>query len=266
GTFADKDKTSVGTGKLTITVGDKTETITIDSSNNSLQGLANAINEAGIGASAGVIDTGNGYALILSSDETGVANAIQISVVDDDGDATDASGLSRFAFNAEVNNLRETAEAKDAKVEINSIEISRPTNTFQTVVDGLTFEVKSENVTSTIKVEQDSGAVADRVQAFVDKFNALQQPIQSLAGVDTSSGTGSILTGDSTVRSIQSQLRNIISNVVPGLDNAAVRSLADVGISTDYKTGELQFNRSIFEKKLKEYPDDVTALFAEQGR
>ena len=266
GTFADKDKTSVGTGKLTITVGDKTETITIDSSNNSLQGLANAINEAGIGASAGVIDTGNGYALILSSDETGVANAIQISVVDDDGDATDASGLSRFAFNADVNNLRETAEAKDAKVEINSIEISRPTNTFQNVVDGLTFEVKSENVTSTIKVEQDTGAVADRVQAFVDKFNALQQTIQSLAGVDTSSGTGSILTGDSTVRSIQSQLRNIISNVVPGLDNAAVRSLADVGISTDYKTGELQFNRSIFEKKLKEYPDDVTALFAEQGR
>src|SRR5690606_30892263 len=173
--------------------------------------------------------------------------------------ATDASGLSRFAFNADVNNLRETAEAKDAKVEINSIEISRPTNTFQNVVDGLTFEVKSENVTSTVKVEQDTGAVADRVQAFVDKFNGLQQTIQSLAGVDTSSGKGkgSILTGDSTVRSVQNQLRNLISNVVPGLENAAVRTLADVGISTNPKTGELEFSRSTFEKQLKENPDDV---------
>lgn len=265
-TVADKDKTPIGTGKLTITVGDKTETITIDSSNNSLQGLANAINKAGVGASAGIIDTGKGFTLVLSSDETGAANAIQISVEDDDGNNLDNSGLSRFAFNAEVNNLKETAEAQDAKITINSIEIFRPSNTFQNVIDGLTIEAKELGATSTIKVSQDTGAVADRVQAFVDKFNALQQTIKSLAGVDTASGKGSILTGDSTIRSIQSQLRSIISNVVPGLENASVRSLADVGISTDYKTGELQFDRAKFEKQLKEHPDDVTALFAEQGR
>lgn len=265
-TVTDKDKTPIGTGKLTITVGDKTETITIDSSNNSLQGLANAINKAGVGASAGIIDTGKGFTLVLSSDETGAANAIQISVEDDDGNNLDNSGLSRFAFNAEVNNLKETAEAQDAKITINSIEIFRPSNTFQNVIDGLTIEAKELGATSTIKVSQDTGAVADRVQAFVDKFNALQQTIKSLAGVDTASGKGSILTGDSTIRSIQSQLRSIISNVVPGLENASVRSLADVGISTDYKSGELQFDRAKFEKQLKEHPDDVTALFAEQGR
>lgn len=265
-TVTDKDKTPIGTGKLTITVGDKTETITIDSSNNSLQGLANAINKAGVGASAGIIDTGKGFTLVLSSDETGAANAIQISVEDDDGNNLENSGLSRFAFNAEVNNLKETAEAQDAKITINSIEIFRPSNTFQNVIDGLTIEAKEVGATSTIKVSQDTGAVADRVQAFVDKFNALQQTIKSLAGVDTASGKGSILTGDSTIRSIQSQLRSIISNVVPGLENASVRSLADVGISTDYKSGELQFDRAKFEKQLKEHPDDVTALFAEQGR
>src|SRR5690554_776268 len=265
-TVADKNTTSIGSGKLTITVGDKSETITVDSSNNTLQGLANAINKAGVGASASVIDTGSGFTLVLSSDETGAANAIQISVEDGDGNNSDEAGLSRFAFNGEVKNLNETAEAQDAKITINSIEISRPTNTFQNVIDGLTFEVSEAKVTSTVKVAQDTGAVADRVQAFVDKFNALQQTIKSLAGVDLSTGKGSILSGDSTVRSIQSQLRGIISNVVPGLEKAAVRSLADVGISTDYKTGELQFDRAKFEKQLKEYPDDVTALFAEQGR
>src|SRR5690606_9332467 len=98
---------------------------------NSLQGLANAINKAGVGASAGIIDTGNGFTLVLSSDETGAANAIQISVEDDDGDNVNDAGLSRFAFNAETKGLRETSEAQDAKITINSIEIFRPTNTFQ---------------------------------------------------------------------------------------------------------------------------------------
>src|SRR5690606_29069016 len=82
-TFADKDKTPLGTGKITIAVGDKTKTLTIDSSNNTLQGLANQINEAGIGITAGVIDTGSGFRLVMSSEETGTANAISVTAADD---------------------------------------------------------------------------------------------------------------------------------------------------------------------------------------
>ncbi len=78
-TFADRDSTSVGTGSFTIASGDKTATLTIDASNNTLQGLADEINEAGIGVSAGIIDTGSGYRLVLSSEETGEANAVSIS-------------------------------------------------------------------------------------------------------------------------------------------------------------------------------------------
>ena len=42
--------------------------------------------------------------------------------------------------------------------------------------------------------------------------------------------------------------------------------MADVGISTDFRTGELQFDSQRFQQQLRENPDDVTALFAEQGR
>jgi len=75
-----------------------------------------------------------------------------------------------------------------------------------------------------------------------------------------------LLPGYSTVRSIQNQLRQVLSRVVPGLANASVRSLADVGISTNFETGGLAFDRAKFEEQLKNNPDDVTALFAEQGR
>lgn len=267
--FADRDATSVGQGTLTLNVGDKTTNLTIDSSNDTLQGLANAINDSDAGVSAGVIDTGNGFQLVLSADETGTANAVSISVSGDTGGTdTDNQGLSRFAFNTGMDadaGLRETIAASDAVMEINGVEVIRSTNSFENVIDGLTFDI-TETGSSIIKVQQDFGAVADRVQGFVDKFNSLQSTIDSLAGFNAEAGVGSLLTGDSTVRSIQSQLRQVLTRVVPGLENASVRSLADVGITTNFETGGLEFDRAKFEEQLKNSPGDVTALFAEQGR
>lgn len=267
-TFADRDSTSVGQGTLTLSVGDKTTEITIDGSNDTLQGLANSINDANAGVSAGVIDTGNGYQLVLSADETGTANAVSISAADSDGNNTDAQGLSRFAFNENMgaeSGLRETIAASDAVMELNGVEVTRSTNTIDDVVDGLTFNLSALGQ-SNVRVEQDTAAVADRVQAFVDKFNELQSTINQLSSFNSETGQGSILTGDSTVRNIQNQLKRVLSDVVPGLENASVRSLADVGISTDFNSGQLEFDRQIFQQQLRENPDDVTALFAEQGR
>ena len=267
--FADRDATSVGQGTLTLNVGDKTTNLTIDSSNDTLQGLANAINDSDAGVSVGVIDTGNGFQLVLSADETGTANAVSISVSGDTGGTdTDNQGLSRFAFNTGMDTdagLQETIAASDAVMKINGVEVTRSTNSFENVIDGLTFDI-TETGSSTIKVQQDLGAVADRVQGFVDKFNSLQSTIDSLAGFNAEAGVGSLLTGDSTVRSIQNQLRQVLTRVVPGLENSSVRSLADVGITTNFETGGLEFDRARFEEQLKNNPDDVTALFAEQGR
>lgn len=266
GSFGDRDTTAVGSGSLTISVGGKTTTLDIDSSNNTLEGIAQAINEAEIGASAGIIDTGSGYRLVLSSDKTGVDNAVSISVSDSDGNNTDALGLSQFSFDGTTNNLTETVQAKDAVVQVNGISISRPTNSIENLIDGVSLEVSEAGVTSTVKVSQDLGKVADRVGAFVDKFNALQQTIKGLAGFNAETGQGGILSGDSAVRSIQNQMREIIGRVVPGLEDASVRTLADVGITTNYETGGLDFDREKFMEVLQANPDDVTALFAEQGR
>jgi len=267
--FDDRDSTSVGQGTLTLNVGDNTANIIIDNSNDSLQGLANAINDSDTGVSAGVIDTGNGFQLVLSADETGTANAVSISVSgDNSGTDTDNLGLSRFAFNAGMDvgaGLQETIAATDAVMQINGVEITRSTNSFENVIDGLTFDISGTGI-STVRVEQDLGAVSGRVQGFVDKFNSLQSTIDSLAGFNAEAGRGSLLTGDSTVRDIQNQLRQILTRVVPGLENSSVRSLADVGITTNFETGGLEFDRAKFEEQLKNNPDDVTALFAEQGR
>ncbi len=252
---ADRDATSVGQGTMTLQVGDKTTNISIDESNDTLQGVANAINDSDAGVSASILNTGNGYRLVLNSDETGTANQINIS-----NNATDGADFTNFIAGAET-----TTEAADAKFTINGIEVIKSSNTVDDVVDGVTFDI-TDTGASSVKVEQDTAAVAERVQAFVDKFNALQTTISELSSYDSDTGQGSILTGDSTVRNIQGQLKRVLSDVIPGLENANVRSLADVGVTTDWRTGNLQFDSQKFQQQLQENPDDVTALFAEQGR
>ena len=264
GSFSDRNSTSVGQGTMTIQTGDNTTNITVDGSNDTLQGLANSINDSDAGVSAGIIDTGNGYRLTLSANESGSANGATISVSDSDGNDTDNAGLSQFAFNDTTKNLTETVTAQDAKLSVNGIDVTRSSNSVEGVVDGLTFQLQDTGTTS-VEVTQDTGAVAEKVQAFVDKFNAFKSTINELTSYSQDGG-GSLLTGDATVRNVENQLKRDLSQIVPGLENASVRSLSDVGITTNFENGQLQFDSQKFQEQLKANPDDVTALFAEQGR
>src|SRR5690606_34413704 len=141
GTFVDRDTTAVGSGTLTFNVGGVETEITVDGSNNTLDGLAKAINDSNVGVAAGVVDSGSGFRLVLSADESGLDNAMQISVSDSDGNNTDSSGLSQFAFDGVTSNMTETVAAKDARLDINGIEVTRSSNTVDGVVDGVTFDL-----------------------------------------------------------------------------------------------------------------------------
>ena len=262
GTFADRNSTQVGSGTLTFNVGGVETAITVDETNNTLDGLAKSIIDSNAGVSAGVVDTGSGFRLVLSADESGLDNAIQISVTDDDGNNTDNIGLSQFAFDGVTSNMMETVAARDARVEINGIEVTRSGNTVDGVVNGVTFDLFATG-TSTVKIAQDPDAVAGRVLEFVDKFNALQDEIDRLSRFDAESGTGAVLTGDSTIRGIQNELRGLITTIPDGLEDSPIRMLGDVGIKTQPSTGKLEFDQDRFKEQLQENPQAMTALFAE---
>ena len=81
--FASGTDVLFGTGTISVTVGNgATQTITIDSSNNTLIGLKKAINDADVGVTASIINDGsssNPFRLLLAVDKTGVANNLTIS-------------------------------------------------------------------------------------------------------------------------------------------------------------------------------------------
>lgn len=76
----------------------KSITVTIPSGGDSLNGIATAINNSNAGLSATVINDGSKYYLSFSPIDGGSANSLRVTVNDSDGKNTDATGLSRLAF------------------------------------------------------------------------------------------------------------------------------------------------------------------------
>jgi len=271
GNYTDSNVTTVGTGSLAITIGSATANITIDNTNNTLDGIAAAINnDDTVGVTASVLYTGTAYKLVLNSDTTGLDNVIDVAVTDTgDLDDTDTDGLSSLSYTSGGVNLVPSQAAVDAAFTLNGVSVTRATNTVTDAIPGVILSLNSTNIgaASSLIIADDDTAVVDAVTEFVDKFNALKTLINENSAFDSTGATeNGVLLGDSTTRTIMSQVRRVLGSTVEGLENANVRSLAEVGISTDFQTGLLNFDSSVFKAKFASDPDDVSALFSDQGR
>ena len=265
--FADRNSTPVGAGSLEIKVGDKTTTINVDSSSNTLEGLAKKINDSDTGANASVLFNGTGYQLVLNSKSTGAENAISITATDSDGNSADASGLSQFNFNATNQNMVESMPGQDAEFTVNGLALSRASNAFDDVIPGSTLKLAEVTAgPTTVTIRTDTEKATERMQDFVDKYNGLKEIINEVTAFNAGSGERGSLLGNSAVRAIAADMRAVVGNVVPGLEKANVRSLAEIGVSTNSTTGLLEFNSSKFSQQLTAYPGDVAGLFSDQGR
>ncbi len=251
----------VGSGTLSITVAGVRHDITINSSNNTLEGIRSAVNSANIGVSATIVNTGNGYKLMFTSEQSGAANAINISVTDADGNNTDAAGLSQL-INA---NMVETIAAQDARLSVNGLTITRSTNVVEDVINGVRLNLKSAapGQIKTLTVASDTSATKKAVQDFVDLYNSLQDVFKTLGSYDNTPSkdnpaSGS-LKGDSTLRMLKDQVRNMITQPLGA--SGPFSSLADLGILTK-RDGTLEFDAAKLDQALNANPEAVGKLFA----
>ena len=268
--IADRDTTSLGEGTLTFTIDGVVTAIPINGTNNTLDGVAAAINDSAAEASATIINNGSGFQLVITSNKPGAANAIDISVTDSDG-VLDGNGLSQLSYTSGVDGqqLTQNQAATDASFKFNGIPITRPTNTVDDLVEGLTINLQGTNkdAPATLKVERNNDNIVEKVQDFVDKYNALRELIVENSKIDPGNpAAAGLLVGDSATRTISSQIRSVLGRPISGLENDPIRGLAEIGISTDRESGNLLFNEQEFRSQLEANPNSVAALFSEQGR
>ncbi|MBL4572180.1 MAG: flagellar filament capping protein FliD [Gammaproteobacteria bacterium] len=280
GSFADSNETAIGTGTITIRRGttdyvEGTDTynsftlnpdsiaanIVIDSSNNTLEGVMAAINEADIGISASIINDGSGFRLLLSSETTGAENSLEIAVTDDDADNTDTLGLSRLAFNASATNLEQTNAALDANFTINGLAISSASNEVSSAIPGVSLSLKKISVSAVgLSVEANTSAVLSGVSSFIAGYNSYIGTANSLSNYDEESGIAAALLGDFTLRSIGRQIDAVVRNSVAGLAGS-ITNLSELGITTS-ASGTLLLDSELFTAALADNPQQVTQMFA----
>jgi flagellar hook-associated protein 2 len=278
--------TMVGSGTLTIQYGTydngsntftlnnakPAQTVTIDPANNTLSGVRDAINAANIGVSATIINDGASNRLVMTSKDTGASSSIKISVGDGDGNDLDASGLSRLAFDPTAGagagkNMAEVQSGQDAKLKIDGIAISKPSNTIADAIEGVTLNLLKSNAGSptTLAVGRDTAGVKASVEAFVKAYNNVSQTLASLSAYNAATKTGAALQGDSTTLSIQSRMRATLSAAVGGGVAGGFSSLSEIGVAFQ-KDGTLALDSTKLQTALDNNFDGIAGLFSAQGK
>lgn len=280
----------VGTGTLTIgfgtynptgtpvqTVGDigtftdnasKTPiSITIDSSNNTLAGVRDTINNANAGVTASIVNDGstNGNRLVITAKDSGAANSLKISVTDDDSNNSDNNGLSRMAYDPRLaigagKNLTSLQTAQDALLTIDGISISKSSNTITDALQGVTLNLlKTSTDSVNLNISTDSAAIETSVKSFVTAYNSLNTTIRNLTKYDETTKTGGALLGDSTTRGIASRLKSIITSSLA--NGSSLNTLSQIGIAFQ-KDGALALDSTKLQEKITSNFADIAKLFA----
>ncbi|MAL95332.1 MAG: flagellar hook-associated protein 2 [Haliea sp.] len=241
-------------------------TLTVDSSNNSLAGIRDAINALEAGVTATIVNDAGGARLLFSSDDTGVGNGFVVEVSDSgDGQNGDSSGLSRLAFNTAASNLEQTVAGDDARFTLNGLSLSSAGNQVNNVVDGLSLQLKSEVATPvTVDVSRNRAAVTQAIDRFVNAYNQFVGVAGNLTRYDPESGRAGALQGDFSARAVTSQLRSALQREV-GLTGEGVNSLLELGIQTAVD-GTLSVDREQLNRVLDAEPTRVANLFSDSNQ
>jgi len=233
--------TSVGTGAIGIVVNGEPTNITIDSENNTLDGLRHAINNSGAPVHASIIFDGNetgGYHLVLTASETGTDNAFTV--------LPNLSGGTAPVFS-------EIETASNAEVIIDTVTVSSQTNSVTSALTGISLNLLSADVgqSTELIISTDGEAIEGKIQSFVDAYNALYNYMedQKLEGAD--------LRGNSILRSVSSRINMIMTNSLEGMD---ISMLYQIGIKQS-ENNLLEFDSTTFNEMLADDYNGVQNLF-----
>lgn len=253
--------TVVGTGTLSLTVGSTTSNVVIDSSNQTLAGIRDAINgmAANPGVQATIITATDGARLVLTATATGQANAIKVTQSGGNG------GLAVLAYDP-ANNLTALTQlqaAQDSRVLINGYAAEAATNTVSGALEGVTLTLVAASTPGESKglnVELDKAGTRTAVTDFVAAYNQLVSALKGAGTYDATSKRGGPLLGDSTLRDFTAAVRRELGTAA-GTAGDPFRRLAEVGVSVQLD-GTMAVDNTRLDAALAGNFDAVGKVFA----
>lgn len=283
--FSGGSATAFNTGTLDIKVGGDTAlSINVDSTNNTLAGMRDAINTQGktAGVSATIVTDSQGSRLVLSSTKMGDGNDITMTGTSTGTGSTSLEDLTfpgatldptTFGTPAEYNTAvakqgKTITTAQSAKLTIDGLDVVSDSNTIDKAIDGVTIKLTGTTKTDeplTLTVADNTSAVKTNVQNFVTAYNKMMSTISSLTKVtpvENSTPVVAGLAGDSTARTLVSTIRNELVSLPDGSSSSTttISALASLGITTK-QDGTLEVDSTKLEKAITENYEGVAAYF-----
>jgi flagellar hook-associated protein 2 len=258
--FAGGSSTAVGTGTLQLSLGGTSFTVTINATNDTVAGIAAAINAAtgnpGIGAS--VVTGTDGAHLVLTSSLTGASNTIQVAETDSGG------GLAAVTYGSgNTANYTEPVGStpQDAEFSIAGVAYTSASNTVTGALSGVTLTLAAPTTSpATLTVATDVSSTETNIEAFVTAYNTMQQSLASLGSYDATTGTAGPLLGNPLLLGTQSELQSALYSIV-NTGSSTYNSLASIGITTK-SDGSLSVNPVTLSAALSTNYGAVSQLFS----
>ncbi|HYD79829.1 MAG TPA: flagellar filament capping protein FliD [Paucimonas sp.] len=240
-----------------------TGTVVIDSSNNSLQGIRDAINAANMGVTASIVNDGSSstpYRLVLTSSNTGLSKSMKII-----SSGGDASITNLLAYDpAGTQNLTQTQVAQNAALTVNGVSISSASNTVTGAVSGVTLNLAKAG-SANLSLTNNTSAVTTAVIGLVKAYNDANSTLAGLTSYNATTKKAGILLGDSATQQIQSRMRSTLSTALSGLGSNTITNLSQIGISFQ-KDGSLTLDNAKLQSALSANFGDFAQLFSAYGK
>jgi len=262
--FMGGNATVIGNGTLSLAVNGKSVDVNITAgSNDTLAGIRDAINNVSgnPGVRASILDTAEGSRLVLTSTVEGSDGAIKVAASGGDG------GLTQFVIDGSANSdapgMVVKARAQDALFNIDGFDFTSKSNTVTSAIPGLTLSLLPGglNQNTTISVSRDAAATKQLLQDFVSAFNALNTRTNQLTMFNTSTKVPGDLQGDATAVRLANTVRQQLNTLVSGADGN-FDTLAELGITSDAKTGALSLDNSRVDAAIASAPNTLSRFFS----
>ncbi|MDF0540972.1 flagellar filament capping protein FliD [Sphingobium sp. H39-3-25] len=247
--------TAVGLGTLTLTAGGTSYPVEITAANNTLDGLAAAINGKNAGVTATVVTDVNGSRLVMKG-ASGAANGFTLTRGGSDTADTD---LQRFTFDGTSGGMTRTSVAANSKIVVDGVDMEFASNTVDTAIPYVRLDLNKVAMGTdvTIASSEPTTTMRDLVTEFVSAYNTLRTALNNATAAGTDAASAGALAGDSGVREMMRQLSKISSTQLVG--SGTYKTLVDIGVKTN-RDGTLAVDTTRLDAAIAADPAAVTQL------
>ena len=201
---------------------------------------------------ASIIYDGSNYMLMLKS-ESGASNEMKV---------TDSHATPAYAYDTtDGAQLTQRVAGVNSAFTVDGISMSRTSNSVDDLFDGFTLDLK-KTTSSAVRISSsvDLDGVSDLLTGYVDTYNQVMLNLTAMGANDpVDPENDGALIGDSTLREIRSELREMSSTAIKGYEGGPYY-LSYLGVSTN-RDGTLAFDKGQMETQFKSKPETVRAFF-----